>query len=172
MYSQLDPVKTIETIKRLQARIVDRFPDAELGRVCAELLRIAEANAVRIERIHRPNVWLRAGVILLILMALALAARVAVVAVQMRMGDDLASLVQTTDAAIGTIVFLSAGILFLLTLESRLKRRRALHAIHELRALAHIVDMHQLTKDPDTTSPSFAATHASPERLLTRAELG
>ena len=41
------------------------------------------------------------------------------------------------------------GAIFLVTLEVRLKRRRALAAIHELRAMAHIIDMHQLTKDPD-----------------------
>ena len=35
------------------------------------------------------------------------------------------------------------------TLETRFKRRKAVRAIHELRALAHIIDMHQLSKDPD-----------------------
>ena len=29
-----------------------------------------------------------------------------------------------------------------------MKRNRALKLLHELRSLAHIVDMHQLTKDP------------------------
>jgi hypothetical protein len=35
MYAQLDPSKIIETIARLKARIHDRFPDADLGHVCA-----------------------------------------------------------------------------------------------------------------------------------------
>ena len=39
-----------------------------------------------------------------------------------------------------------------MTLETRLKRRRALKAIRELRALAHVIDMHQLTKDPERIS--------------------
>jgi hypothetical protein len=42
-----------------------------------------------------------------------------------------------------------AGVFFLVTLETRIKRRRALTAIRELRAIAHIIDMHQLTKDPE-----------------------
>jgi hypothetical protein len=36
-----------------------------------------------------------------------------------------------------------------MTVESRVKRRRALAMLHQLRSLAHIVDMHQLTKDPE-----------------------
>jgi hypothetical protein len=36
----------------------------------------------------------------------------------------------------------------LFTLVTRLKRRRVLRAVHELRALAHIIDMHQLRKTP------------------------
>ena len=35
-----------------------------------------------------------------------------------------------------------------MTTETRSKRRRILEAIRELRALAHIVDMHQIAKDP------------------------
>ena len=46
-------------------------------------------------------------------------------------------------------MLVGAGVFFLMTLETRVKRRRALEAIRELRAIAHIVDMHQLTKDPE-----------------------
>ena len=53
------------------------------------------------------------------------------------------------DEAKGSAAVLVAGGVFLVTLETRLKRRRAVQALHELRALAHIIDMHQLAKDPD-----------------------
>jgi len=158
MYAQLDPSKIIETIARLKARIHDRFPDADLGHVCADLLRIGETNAARIARIHRPNLLLRTGVIFLILAAVGLLVRFVIAAFNLKLGDDLSSVVQTIDAAIETLVFLSAGILFLVTLEARLKRQRAIHAIHELRALAHIVDMHQLTKDPERLQERFHGT--------------
>jgi hypothetical protein len=58
-------------------------------------------------------------------------------------------LVQFTEAGLGAIVFLGAAVLFLVTVELRMKRSRALAALHELRALAHVVDMHQLAKDPE-----------------------
>lgn len=40
------------------------------------------------------------------------------------------------------------AVYFLLRLETRVKRGRALKMLHALRSLTHIVDMHQLTKDP------------------------
>ena len=48
------------------------------------------------------------------------------------------------------VVFIGAAVVFLVSWENRIKRNRALKAIHELRAMAHIVDMHQLTKDPES----------------------
>jgi hypothetical protein len=61
---------------------------------------------------------------------------------------------------------------FLLTLEGRLKRKRALGFIKELRAVAHLVDMHQLTKDPHRITASAPDTPSSPQRQLTPLELG
>ena len=69
------------------------------------------------------------------------------------------------------MVFLSAGIVFLFTFETRLKRRRALIALHELRSLAHIIDMHQLTKDPERLLNRGAPTPASPVESMTTFEL-
>jgi hypothetical protein len=43
--------------------------------------------------------------------------------------------------------------------------------LHRLRSIAHVVDMHQLTKDPDFALRSTAPTAASPERTLSQSEL-
>jgi hypothetical protein len=51
------------------------------------------------------------------------------------------------DETKGAAFYIGAFLLAFITLEVRLKRRRALRAISELRAMAHIVDMHQLAKD-------------------------
>jgi hypothetical protein len=63
-------------------------------------------------------------------------------------------------------------LVFLASLESRIKRARVLAAIHELRALSHIIDMHQLTKDPERLQVVGPNTPSSPERELTSFELG
>ncbi len=64
--------------------------------------------------------------------------------------------VQGLKAAIQNLVFLGIAVLFLIGLERRSKRRHALAALHPLRSIAHIIDMHQLTKDPDRWSAAEA----------------
>jgi hypothetical protein len=81
--------------------------------------------------------------------------------------NDFTNSVQALDSSISSVVFIGAAILFLLSWETRIKRGRALKAIHELRALAHIVDMHQLTKDPE----SALRTSINSQRPLTVFEL-
>ena len=51
------------------------------------------------------------------------------------------------------------------------KRRRTLEALHQLRSLAHVIDMHQLTKDPTTLLSPGRRTPTSPERAMNRFEL-
>ena len=84
----------------------------------------------------------------------------------------LADFVQATDAAINDLVFLGAAVFFLGTLEGRLKRRRLLPLLHQLRSVAHVVDMHQLTKDPERLRASFRPTEKSADPMgLTPDEL-
>jgi hypothetical protein len=45
-----------------------------------------------------------------------------------------------------------------------------LDALHRLRSLAHVIDMHQLTKDP-TVILDTHKTQASPERTMSQFEL-
>jgi hypothetical protein len=65
-------------------------------------------------------------------------------------------------------VFIGEAILTFMSWENRIKRSRALKAIHELRALAHIIDMHQLTKHPERC---FAQRPPTSKRALTPFEL-
>jgi hypothetical protein len=83
----------------------------------------------------------------------------------------LADFLQGLEAAVNNIIFIGIGVFFLLTVETRLKRRRALRAVHELRSVAHIIDMHQLTKDPENILSPQRSTPSSPERALGRFEL-
>ena len=78
---------------------------------------------------------------------------------------------QALDSSIGSVVFVGAAILFFLSWEHRIKRDRALKAIHELRALAHIVDMHQLTKDPESYAGHGPSSSQIRKRVMTPFEL-
>ena len=68
-------------------------------------------------------------------------------------------------------LFFAIAIFFLFSLETRIKRRRALAAVHELRSIAHIIDMHQLTKDPERVLGKWDRTKHSPKQVMTPFQL-
>jgi len=171
LYRRLDADKVIATIDRLERRISERFPDASLGKAADELLRIARESAQRVEELKRPNIPLRGGIALLLI---GLVAVLSNLIPALRLSWKIqggTELIQTLDAVLESVFFLGGGSLFLVTLESRLKRRRALAVIHELRSLAHIVDMHQLTKDPEQLLVGGPRTASSPVRTMTDFQL-
>lgn len=171
-YRQLDETNILRTLDRLELRIAERFRDSGLSKVAEELRVVGDevsATARYLERPHYP-IRIAVGVAILLMLGLA-AAPIARVRWPSRV-SGLGEAVQLMDAAINDIVFLGIAIFFLLTLEVRAKRRRALRTIHELRSLAHVVDMHQLTKDPERIASSAPDTASSPERTMSPAELG
>ena len=171
-YSALDRDRIIATVAKLRDRIAERFPDASLGRVAAALLEIARAHAQRSASIRQPNWWLR-GVSFALLLAAAASVALLWASIRVHVDDEwtLAEAVQTLEAGLSMLFFLGAGAVFLLSLDLRSKRRRCLQAVHELRAMAHIVDMHQLTKDPERLVRGGPDTASSPARTLSRFEL-
>ncbi|MDP2958952.1 MAG: hypothetical protein Q8N53_21185 [Longimicrobiales bacterium] len=171
----LDPEKIVETIALLRRRIDERFPGSGLGRVCATLLSVGERTRERLDWVARPNVWLRAGTgLMAVLLALgAVAAAWALIQAVRATGiEDPLALVEAVESGIQELVFVALALAFLLTLEGRLKRKRALGFLKELRAVAHLVDMHQLTKDPHRLTVGAPDTTSSPRRELSREELG
>ncbi|MFN7962594.1 MAG: hypothetical protein U0002_15095 [Thermoanaerobaculia bacterium] len=170
-YRRLDSAKIIETVVRLRARIAERFPDSGLSRVCAEIEQVARETEARSAWIAEPKWWLRVLVGLVAAIAL-LGLAGALRSVQVRWEAlDIGNLIQSAEAMTNELVLLVLAVLFLGRIEGRVKRRKALAALHELRALAHVVDMHQLTKDPETTANPQLQTASSPSRSLSRFEL-
>jgi hypothetical protein len=78
---------------------------------------------------------------------------------------------QGIDAAMNVAVLTGAALLFAVTLEDRIKRRQSLRDLDVFRSIAHVIDMHQLTKDPGTLLYRGPDTAASPKRTMTRYEL-
>ena len=149
-FAELDAAQIVKTIAGIQRRVDDRFPDSGLSRVCRRLATIGDAAAVRARAISRPIWWVRAAVWAgVAVVAVSLLATAFLLAAPVRERLGFADFVQVLEAGINDVVLIGAALLFLVTIENRMKRRRALAAVHELRALAHIIDMHQLTKDPE-----------------------
>jgi hypothetical protein len=172
MYRSLDSEKILATIETLSRRIAERFPGSGLDKVCQELLTVAEESKRRSAWIAKPQRSLRIITGALVTIIIAGLILVLANASWPRNGFDLVVLVQVSEAGLNVFLLLSAAILFLVTAETRIKRRRALKAIHELRALAHVIDMHQLTKDPERLLARMAETPSSPKQNLSPTELG
>lgn len=171
MYRSLDSARVIETSDRLALRIRERFPEANLAKVADELARIVREAHDRAEALGRPNLPLRTGTGLLLVSVLVL---LFVAVPHLRLSwkvQGASELVQAIGSLCEALIVIGGGIAFLVTLESRIKRGRALEMIHELRALAHIVDMHQLTKDPAELLARGPRTKSSPDRSMSDFEL-
>jgi hypothetical protein len=147
MFRALKEEKLVETAERLTQRVGEKFPDSGLSRVAVEVAQVTQEALVRAESIRRPNWWLRGGLIALVVLVVGIFIQQVVTR-----ADDIsavAQILQQLNANTGLGIYLMAAAVFIVTLERRLKRSRALQAVHELRAMAHIIDMHQLTKDPE-----------------------
>lgn len=174
MYRSLDAEKIVETVRTLRDRIKERFPEAGLARVGDDLLHVAEKAAVSAEPISRPLLPLRIGIGFLVVAFLFMIGWIGWQMRAMKISaqvDKFTDLFQGLDAALNMVLLVGGGILFLFTMEVRMKRNRALKLLHELRSLAHVVDMHQLTKDPETILNRGPRTASSPRRTMTRFEL-
>jgi hypothetical protein len=167
----LDPDAVASTIEKLCLRVETRFPGSGLARVCRELEGIARRTAETTAWIARPILALRLAVGLLPALLLAGLA-VSVASLRLRLTpESLTELVQGLESGINDVIFVGAFLFFLVTLETRVKRRRALRAIHELRSIAHVIDMHQLTKDPEWVLDRGRETGVIPPRTMSRFEL-
>jgi hypothetical protein len=171
MYRTLDPDKIVATLAKLEQRIAARFPGAGLTQVCAELTVIAIESKARADRLARPNWRLRSLVTLVVASGIGLAVWVATLLLQTRADSDLYGQLQGIDAFFNITLLAGAAILFLTTTEARLKRQAALADLHVLRSIVHVIDMHQLTKDPSPMMQGASDTVMSPKRTLTPFEL-
>ncbi|MEO1530029.1 MAG: hypothetical protein AAFX06_31840 [Planctomycetota bacterium] len=167
----LNADRLIKTIDLLSKRIYERFPESGLFHVCRRLHEIASHASHRSSQIRRP-LWSVRFFALLAVTLILVASVVPLAMLDYEAELKAESFVQVLDSGINVILIIGAAILFLFTLESRIKRRRALSAIHELRSIAHIIDMHQLTKDPERLRASRKKTASSPELKMTPFELG
>lgn len=171
MYKNLDSTKTLATVEKLQGRIEERFPSSGLGEVCKALYTIAGESKEKCEWIAKPNMILRLTIGLVIILIIStLMYSISMLDVTFQK-FNFGEFVQIVEAGLNDSILIGAAILFLVTVESRIKRSRTLESLHELRSIAHVIDMHQLTKDPSVLLQKVIVTHSSPKRELSSYEL-
>lgn len=160
-YTRLGADQVLATIDRLHGRIGARFPGRNLAQVAA-----AVAQAARELRDRRPPTWLRvlrrASQVLILALLIAAPTAIAIAVI-----DGLANQARAVDwlgigeSAINDLVFVGIAILFLWALPQRIQRNRDLAVLNRLRSVAHVIDMHQLTKDPDRFLADYRETAAT-----------
>jgi hypothetical protein len=170
-YRSLDADRIQATLETLQKRIDERFPNRGLSRLCQELLEIARASRKRLEVVSRPNRWLRGAAIAAIALGASGLFWFVLILPNFKIVDDVSNVLQGVDAAVNTIALSGAASWFLLNLDSRWRRSEVLRDLHELRSLAHVVDMHQLTKDPTQLHKGYVSTASSQVHDMSEFEL-
>ena len=166
-YSELNAQCVLRTLDALHQRIEERLPGSGILGLCGELRRISSTIQAQLEWIRAPIWPLRISTALvLLLMGGLIAATISNVEVH----DDtfnLTNFVDVVQNVIQDLVYLAIAVFFLVRIEAMIKRRRVLRALHQLRSIAHVIDMHQLTKDPDRLAASRNDTVSSPKLTLT-----
>jgi len=171
----LDAEKVAATVSSLKTRISERFPVSGLCNVCEQLESVADQTRERIRQIQEPILWAKLAFWFLIVAVFVLSVVAPLVLGLGFTEEDMTwkSVLELGDPIFNEIIVIGALFFFMYRLETLIKRKRALKALHELRSLAHIIDMHQLTKDPERVMPGIAYvnTPQSPRAELNRFEL-
>ncbi len=171
-FRTLDPRKIIKTTETLSARVFERFPDSGLSRVASDFVLLARDLSQTAQSLKGPIWPVRIGIAVAILAGATVFGLVGTVFHFDRLSSDAAlDFVQGVEASLNTVILACLGLFTLITTEERMKRKRVFRALHGLRSLIHVVDMHQLTKDPAALSPDFRPTAHSPARITDAADL-
>jgi hypothetical protein len=159
---------------KLEARIRARLPGRRLAAVAGRLAEMVpevqqgfDSSYARFKLTRR---WSRVASVLIVLgtlLALVLALRDAF------RGGELESFdwVPLVESAINDVVFAAIAVFFLWALPERRERRTLVGLLHRLRSLAHVVDMHQLDKDPEQARSDYVPTEQSPPNRMNAEEL-
>lgn len=169
-YSELQPEKIESTARELAVRVAERFPDNGISRISSALAGLSTEHIQYARRAGKRSWPMQIVSVLIVLAGLAVAGWGLWQLLQF-FGMDAREIgsVQGLDSVLNIMIVTGAAIWFVLNLETRQRQARVLARLHELRALAHVIDMHQLRKDPTTYYRE--PTPHSPNRDLTESAL-
>lgn len=170
-YRRLDPEQIIRTAAKLEQRVGERFPEAGLRNVATELVSLARDLAVSAQALQAPIWWVRVLIGLSVTAGAAVFLFVGTILSFDRISTGAFDFVQGIEASLNTLLLAALGFLALARSEERIKRKRVFAELHALRSLIHVVDMHQLTKDPAVLSGKFKPTANSPARITNSQDL-
>jgi hypothetical protein len=152
------------TVEQLERRIAARFGERGLTKAARDLgalvTIVQEQTGASHLRLQRTNILARTFSVLIVVatvVALVITLKEAVTQ-GLDHGFDWLPLIEST---ISDVVFAAIAVLFLWAFPERFERKTLLSLLHRLRSLAHVIDMHQLSKDPEQVSPTYTRTPQS-----------
>lgn len=170
-FDRLDPGHINATARQLAARVEGRFPGRGLAQVATELSGLCETVRAEAAALTPPHWPLRIAIGAMVLAGAAVFVLVGSIIPLNQIGRQTLASVEALEATINTALLAGLGFAGLTQIEARVKRRRVLRGLHRLRSIIHVIDMHQLTKDPIALTPEFTPRAESPKRDLTAPEL-
>lgn len=173
MYRTLDSIHITKTLHELKDRIEKRFPSSGLSKVCSELIQLAREAEARIAATGKANIPLRLATFGILAFGVLMLVKVAAIVKIKSEDENLYGLLQGIDSGFNILLLMGAAIVFLMSLEARWKRHKVMDHLHELRSIVHVIDMHQLPKDPSSDRPATVAVPeaGAPQRVLSSFEL-
>jgi hypothetical protein len=162
-YERLDGREVREVIRYLGERIDEYLPNhpglrsatRTLGTLVDDLLDPGRAAPRR----RRTVVWISRVLIAAVLVTAVITVGAAIRAIVERGALQAFEWLPVVESGINDLVFAGIAIWFLLSLSDRLVRNELLRRLHRLRSLAHIIDMHQMSKDPAALLPDTEVGH-------------
>jgi hypothetical protein len=157
------------TVTQLERRIVARFGERGLTKASRDLGQLVERVQTEASesraRLRRATLATRVtGITIAAATGFAL-----VVSLRSAVTNGLGRVVDwvpLVESTINDLVFAGIAVVFLWAMPERLERRALLQLLHRLRSLAHVIDMHQLSKDPEQVMPTYVRTEHSVEHGL------
>ncbi len=168
MYSALDAGRITSTARDISRRLTGQFPGSGLSGVSVTLCELAEMSAARAERLSRPDWRIRTFVAVAVVLLVAIAMLALMTIRVPGAPSSWSDFAQGLEAGVSDAVFFGLALFFLFSLESRSKRRLALAGLNGLRSIAHVIDMHQLAKDPQIGQEAAAV---APRVTMTQVEM-
>ena len=170
-YRALDPASITATAEVLAERVAERFPDNGICGVAREMVSLSRDAASDAEALAKPILWLRLVTAAAILFGALFFIYIGTFLSFDRISTGAFEFASGLEASVNTIVLAIVGFITLARSEARIKRRKVFEGLHRLRSVIHVIDMHQLTKDPAALSSSFKPTAASPKRITNPEQL-
>ena len=169
MFKNLDIDKVTAAIELLRLRVLERFPTANLLNVCNELEELSNNAKANIQHLNKPYVYFRIIFSFLIILTIVLITYTIWHISSQDLPSNFQSFIATSEALMNELVMIGAAFYFIGKFENSLKQKKILYALQELRTIIHVIDLHQLTKDPAPILQNNS--EHSPERALSKSEL-